>query len=304
MIRPRKFRTQQARKRERVRVTLRVGALVCLCLLMAGGLVYVLRVPFARVQAVTVEVDGTLDKAQLASVAEAALQGTHFGILPRDSLLLPHTTRLAQVLRDAFPRIANATVERRGGNILHATIIERTPDALWCGDVVPPNLEQGKRVADQSAQWGTCYLVDATGYLYDRAPAYSDDSFLRYYGSLTYAQPIGQYLVLTDEYRAWQAFTREASGYAGPIAAFLFVDERDVELYRADGARILLPRTESSEKLLGRLQALYASDSIQKDKEVAYVDLRFGTKVFIKYVEEAPETAPTQGSLIHSTSAE
>ena len=287
-----------------MRVALRMGVLACACVLFLGGLMYVLRVPVARVQSITVEVDGTLDKGQLAAVAHAALQGTHLGILPKDSLLLPHTKRVAQVLHDAFPRIAHATVERGGGQTLRAVVTERTPDALWCGDVVPPTFEQSNGAGDTDVRWGTCYLMDATGYLYDRAPTYSGDTFLRYYGPLTHAQPIGQYLVPTDEYHAWQAFTREAQKYVGPIIALLLVDERDVELYRTDGARIILPRTEPSEQLLKRLQALYTSDSILTEKPVAYIDLRFGTKVFIKYTEDIPPGPSVPPDPVHSTVAE
>jgi len=201
------------------------------------------------------------------------------------------------ILRAEYPRVQTAQVERIGLTRLHARVTEREPAALWCGDVVPLIAYEDSVARQEQADevWGTCYLLDATGYLYARAPLYTGNLFPRYYGSLEGPRPIGQNLLPEDRFTRWQALFPLLRAYELEAVALLFVDERDFELYLENGLRVLAARDADHAQLVRRIKAALDADAIDLSQRVEYVDLRFGTKAFVRY------TAPAQE---HSTAAE
>lgn len=292
MIAPRKFRTKQAQKRENIRVALKTTAMLLGVVLLFGSIGYVSRLDKFRIQNIYVDTTGVLEQTAIANVIEAELDTSYFGLWPKDSIIiLGHHKDIAEKLRREFPRIKDIIINRSGLFALNADIVEREPKALWCGDVVPPIAQEQTsdemRITDNL--WGTCYLMDEAGYIYAKAPAYSGNVFPRYYGSLQNAEPIDQYYIPTEEFLRWQDFYAKISFEETVPQAILFADERDAELYLSNGLCILLPRNEEMELLERRLKALFESEEVDTEREIEYIDLRFGSKAFIKYIDEEEE---------------
>jgi cell division septal protein FtsQ len=280
-----KFRTEEARKRERIRLSFRfafisLSTVGVLCLIMFGC-----HQDFLRISNTYVQTDGVLPEAEIASVLEAELEGSFFGIFPKDSALVSHNKSLEKKIYEQFPRVAETEVRRAGMHTLSANIIERTPEALWCGDVVPPVAYEEVSDEERTKEelWGTCYLVDKKGYIYAKAPIYSGNVFPRYYGSLKSGAPIAQQFIPEDQFTAWQKFYASLARDEVFPQALLFVDEQDVEVYLSNGLRILVPREDGPEVTHNRLLTLLNSKSLDTTRDIEYVDFRFGTKVFVKY---------------------
>ena len=285
MIAKRKFRTKQARKRERVRVALKSVTVLIGTSLFCALLVYATHLDFLRLEQVTVDTDGIIEKSTLTAALGTNIDGTFLGVLPKDTVFRVSHNGIKDALLDEFPRIETIEFARTGFYDLHATVLERTPSALWCGDVVPPiayvKLSDLEGTSDNL--WGSCYLIDKSGYIYARAPLYSGNMMPRYYGSLEHAEPIAQQYIDTENFERWQKFNAILAENNLSSHAMLFVDERDVEVYLTNGLKVLMPRQEDVEVTARRLFALLDSGSIDVDKEVEYVDLRFGNKAFVKY---------------------
>ena len=284
MIARRKFRTRAARKRQHHRFVLKVTVLVLLGVLAVALVFYGLRYEGLRIQEVTVETDGSLDTAAIGARVQESLDGSIIGLFPKSSILFLHTTEIERMLHTNFPRIREVDIQRKSFHTLHAVIKERLPAALWCGDVVPTVPKPTTASTTHSeAGTGRCYLVDNEAYIYAVAPTFSGESFPRYYGSLSQAEPAGQHMIPVAEFQAWQAFHADMQEHERPLAALLFVDERDVEIYLTNGLRIFIPRTLNKQESLQRLLTTLDSDAIDTTRAIDYLDLRFGTKVFIKY---------------------
>jgi cell division septal protein FtsQ len=283
-----KFRTEEARKRERIRVGLRFAFISLSTFSVLVLIFFACHQDFLRIKNTYVQTDGVLTELEVASVIQSEIDGTFFGVFPKDSALLPQTDILEKKIYTEFPRVSQAVVRRAGMHTLSATIVERVPEALWCGDVVPTvaykEISDEERVKEEL--WGTCYLVDKGGYIYAKAPIYSGNVFPRYYGSLKSGEPIAQQFVPESEFSAWQKFYASLARNDIFPQALLFVDERDVEVYLSNGLRILVPREEGPDVTYTRLLALLESDSLDVSREIEYVDFRFGTKVFVKYSKE------------------
>ncbi len=281
----RKFRTKEAQRRERVRIVLKTCALLIGILLLSGAFMYVGRLENLRVQTVHVITDGVLSENEVASVIKTELGKTYFGILPKNFALLPTPSTLEETIIAIFPRSNTVRIQRTGIKALSVSISEREPDALWCGDVVPPvaQNETSQESRKNQTLWGSCYLMDKNSFIYAKAPMYSGDVFPRYYGSLEKAEPLGQNYLPSDEFNEWQVFYRSLSYNNTLPHAVLFADERDAEVYLSNGIKVLVPRYEKIETIQRRLISVLDSDTIDTARSVEYVDLRFGDKAFVKY---------------------
>jgi cell division septal protein FtsQ len=151
--------------------------------------------------------------------------------------------------------------------------------------------------AGREEVWGNCFLADEQGFLFDRAPVYTGNVYPRYYGSLVHAEPVGQGLAEPTEFARWQELFSTLHEQERELKALLFVDERDVELYVSGGLRVLTLRQEDTNTVAKRLITTLNALSDEKLGRVEYIDMRFGNKVYVKYVDtSAPTTAiePTE----------
>lgn len=290
MIGARKFRTTAARKRERVRLVLVSVLWVIVVSTVLGGLWYVVHGPFLRIREVTISPETIVGFEAVRAAAGEDLAGSYLHVLPRDSILLPQAKRLSALLMVQFPYIRTVTVRRGTFHSLALTLEERTPDGLWCGDVVPPVATQHAGAgAPGEESWGACYFLDADAFMYARAPTFTGNVLPRFYGSLTHAEPIGQTYVDPPTYRAWRALYDRLHGADHTPDAILFVDERDAELY-IGGARILVARDGDLNELWQHLEALLTGDIVDRTRPVAYIDLRTNAKAFVRYADDVGES--------------
>ncbi len=294
MIGTRKFRTKQARIRERKRVAVRVVLLVVLMAVLVMGLLYALTWEGFRVQELVVSTNGALPVGEVTDLAMEHIRASSLLFVPRTSIFLLDIKGLHALLHDTYPRIESVQVRRTGVTAAVIQIRERVPEALWCGDVVPPiaYARASTRAGSADEAWGSCYLLDQNSFIYSRAPVYTGSRYPRYYGSLEKAQPIGQYFIEADEFRRLQHLLELLASSGVETTALLLLDERDMELYLSEGLRVIVARDHAPEVFLRRMTASLEADVIDRSREVEYVDFRFGSKVFIKYRDTLDNNPP------------
>lgn len=295
MIAPRKFRTHEARKKARVRAAVRVGVYVFLSSCLVTILVVVLRGDTFRVSDIVVDGVERLSAEEIVERVRAGMDHQVLGFIPGDSTLVLDVGEVMDDLRGAFPRIEQVSVARTGLRGISVNVRERQPQALWCGDVVPPSFEQVS-----SNEFGLCYLMDRSAFMYAEREE-GLDSLDRYYGSLEKADPIGQYLLSEQEFVELGALRRKLKESDLEVGSLLLVDERDMELYLAQRpVRVIVPRSLPTDTVVDRLVAAVTSDAFDETRPVEYVDMRFETRVYVKYVDPLIE----DGAQIDATSTE
>ena len=285
MIGARKFRTKQARMRERRRIVIRITILLVLLLSLIGGSLYALTWEGFRIQDVVVSTNGALSPQEVTELAMSHIHGSSLLFVPRTSIFLLDTKGLQSTILDTFPRIDSIQVRRTSITSAVIQIRERASEALWCGDVVPPiaYARSSARVTSAEEAWGTCYLLDHSGYIYARAPVYTGSQYPRYYGSLEKAQPVGQHFIDTGEFLTLQHFFDVLEKKQLEPVALLLLDERDMEVYLGNGLRIIAARDHAPEALTNRIHASLEAEVFDLSRRIDYVDFRFGSKVFVKY---------------------
>jgi cell division septal protein FtsQ len=271
--------------RERRRIAVRIVLIVVLLLSLVGGALYALTWEGFRIQDIIVSTNGALPVQEVTDLATGHINESSLLFVPRTSVFLLDVKGLQSTILNTFPRVESVKVRRTSITSAVIQIRERAPEALWCGDVVPPVAYARSSTRGTSAEeaWGTCYLLDHSGYIYARAPVYTGSQYPRYYGSLEKAQPVGQHFIETSEFTTLQHFFDVLEKKRLEPIALLLLDERDMEVYLGNGLRIIAARDHAPEALTNRIHASLEAEVFDLSRRIDYADFRFGSKVFVKY---------------------
>jgi len=260
-----------ARRRLRRRRVL--FALGVLFLLLCGGAVYELQQSVVRIS--TVRIFGA--DQSIADIANAAMQGKYFGLIPRDSTFFFPASLIRYDIMAANPDIAAVSLFRNGFTGLSVKVVNRVPIALWCGSTFSPPAASSTPNTDQ------CYLFDAKGFLYAQATTSVGaplNSFIVYESlASSSSSPVGSTLPNAQEFPSAFDFARQLATLGSPVTNVVFRGD-EVDDYLESGTRITY--------VLGDEQNAYtalvsAHDNLDlTDGSLEYVDLRFDGKVYVK----------------------
>ncbi len=108
-----------------------------------------------------------------ARVGENLLGNYYFVYSRGNSYLFPRR-EIETALLKTFPRLSTATVRRVSNKTITIEITERKPFGLWCGE------EYNKEMYELN----DCWFIDDTGFVFDRAPTFSEGVYLEVYGGI------------------------------------------------------------------------------------------------------------------------
>ncbi len=231
-----------------------------------AGIWYGTRLPAFTISDITASGGATVSPETVTEVIDAGLQGTYLGLIPRRfAFLYPETTLRNAVL--AIPRMKEVFLERVSGTKLQATYVEFVPDALWC----------------QTATSTDCWFVDATGYAFAEAPQLTGGSFVRY-SNLQSVPAYGETVLSAADFAVTREFVSLLSAAAW-YADVIEVDAaRDVFYRLTGGGELKASLNDSPETIMNTLVTLRNSPEFShlEPGNFEYIDLRFGSKLFVK----------------------
>jgi len=223
----------------------------------------------SRADAVTIDqviVTGgeTVSHSQVQTAVEAELEGRYMNFIPRRfAWLYPHDDIVTVV--SATPRVKDPVVERRK-KALVVTFAEYEPAALWCS-------------ADESA---ACVFLDENGYGFASAPALAGGAYTRY---IQIGQPASTSEVFTDasDFTALQELVELVEAAGWPAARVELDQARDAFVYLVGGGELKVSLTLTPSETVDNLQTIRSAEQYADlaPGNFAYVDLRFGNKVFV-----------------------
>lgn len=271
---PRKFRTRHIRRRYRrllYRRAMLLGGAVCVGIMLLIGITYA---PFLQVR--TVQVTGARpdDHARVADIADEILRTSYGYIIPKRFIVWYPKQAIAAAVADAFPAFSGVHPHLNPFSGLTIAVEERTPAALWCGDIVP----------NDAYTPGVCYYMDEAGFIYERAPSPPPSVYVWLYGALDQSDPIKATFLNKDTLATFTRLEQSLKDAGVPVRAILVNDEQDAELYLEQGQRILVAYADDPDDLSSRLIAVLNADALKNiDLHMLdYIDLRFGNKVYYK----------------------
>jgi hypothetical protein len=236
-----------------------------------------------------VEVSGgkTIDSAIITKTVESVLEGTYLGLVPRRfSYFYPEANVLRAV--ENLDRIKDVSLTLSDGKTLKVVYDEYEPVALWC------NTEE---------EAANCLFLDDEGFAFSSAPNLTGGSFIRYY-SLGLNPQKGTRPFSSEDFQATRDFSNllaETGWYVDKVE----IDAvRDVFYTLSSGGEIKATLTEDTDKTFSYLGTIRQSEEFAHlvPGGFQYIDLRFGTKIFVneeKLID--PELEATSTDAVSTT---
>ncbi len=262
-------------KRRRSRRRRTVLVLGILFLMAGGGIIYGLQQGVVRIS--HIKVFGA--SQSIAEIARTAMQGSYFGVIPRNSIFFFSASHIRADIIAAHPDIAAVSLFRNGLSGLSIRVDDRSSIARWCG-VMP----SATTTPPDTAQ---CYFFDASGFIYTATSTGQPvNSFVVYEplvpssGSSTpFENPIGATLQNANKLPAAFDFARQLATFGSPVSMMVLHDG-EVDVYLASGTRVTYMLGDESSVFAELMSA--RADFNLADGSVLYLDLRFSGKIYLK----------------------
>jgi cell division septal protein FtsQ len=226
---------------------------------------YSTRIKSLTIDTVTVSGGVTINEELVRNKVDEQLEGAYLKLVPkRFAFFYPEEIIYASV--KSIERIKNVSVEKKSNKEIIVSFDEYMPDNLWCS-------------------YGTtddCYFIDKEGYAFTRSPSLTGGSLVRYYLTSTKAE-VGQSPFTSEDYKNTEDFIAKLADKGWFVNRVEIDAVRDVFYTMARGSELKASLTEAAEKPLSNLETIIQSKEFShlEPGNFQYVDLRFGTRVFV-----------------------
>jgi hypothetical protein len=247
----------------------------CVVALLLTGVWYITRLPVFTIATVTATGGVTIDTTEIERKVETVLEGSYLKFIPRRfAFLYPYEAIVSEVQK--VPRIKDVVVQRVDRQAIMITFGEYVPEALWCA----------------STESDECVFLDSMGYAFGEAPDLRGGSLVRYY-SLQDDLAIGESPFYGETYRVTKSFT-DALAETGWYVKSVEVDSAADAFYTlVGGGELKVSLKDEVSRTLSFLATVRESEEFAhlEPGNFEYIDLRFGTKVFVNEVSAELESA-------------
>jgi cell division septal protein FtsQ len=215
----------------------------------------------------TIEIYGgeTISHQELQKLSEQALEGNYIGLIPKRFSWFYPEEDVYKALQ-SNDRVHNILINREGGTKLKIDFDEYIPTALWCTET----------------DKGDCFFVDQDGFSFSKAPSLVGGSFLRFI--TTEREPkVRETLMDKSLLEAIFSLVAKLAEQNWFVSSIEIDQVNDVFLKIAGGGEIKVSLNDPQEKIIENLLVILNSPEFThiKPGNFQYIDLRFGSKVFV-----------------------
>lgn len=252
------------------RALLRGGVLAAF-LFLAGATAFLIRAPLLRVGAVEISGAHSVSASAIEAVVREELSGNLWLLIPRDNLLFVSAERVEGRLAKEFGSITNIHVSRAFPKRLGVSVSERNLWGIACDHEPKPGVP------------GRCFYLDRKGAAYEEVSGVSGWLLPVIYMSGSIEKGADavppEFMTLFDASQTSLAHIHERLLSLTVATA----TPGDVRLRVAEGWEVWASTSDAPENWERTLATLLQEEIGERKKQLQYVDLRFGKKVFYKY---------------------
>lgn len=244
---------------------------------------YGTRVDAVTLSKISVRGGETISHEEVERITRERLDGAYLKLVPRTfAFAYPHQ-EIESGIRE-IKRIKNLSVMRSGGNELVIEFDEYVPDSLWCKD----SNSEG------------CFFLDDAGYSFSPAPSLAGGSFMRFV-SIGKAPSEHTQAFSEGDYKRVQELVGLFDEAGWNISKAEIDAAGDGFLTIVDGGEFKVSLKQDAKETVNNLLTVLNSEKFAhiKPGNFEYVDLRFGSKVFVNEVTlettASSSTPPSEG---------
>lgn len=241
------------------------------------GAVYAIRYPRWQISRIEIAGTETLDKDALADFLKDKIGGNRVFFAPKSSFFLIRTENLSQVIASQFLKIDSIEIRKKFPDTISISLRERKLWGIYCNNLSPN--EDSEERGDAA-----CAYIDTRGFAYGTAPDSRGSLIVKIKSDGT-PPGIGSQIISEDAAEKMRHFSRELKTRLDiETVGFELLAKLPAEFraVTADGFRIYVNRDDDFENSFRVLSALFQGELKNKKENLAYIDARFGNKVFYK----------------------
>jgi cell division septal protein FtsQ len=256
-------------RRRRARLAI-AGVVLVVLVLIAGGITALSHAPSLSIASVNVVGARDVPVPDIQKYVNSILDDSTWHYFSSRNIFSYKRRVIETGLMSNYPRILTAVVSRpsRFSRELTVSIEERRPSALWC------------------AQSGQCYLMDDSGFIFAPATTATVSSYSFDGGISASSSPIGQTFAggHMPSILSLLERLRESDFSAGGVTVN---SDYDLIAHLIKGYDLKIAIDEEASMTVRNLKLVLTSDSLkQGESKLAYIDLRFGNRVYFKMKPE------------------
>jgi cell division septal protein FtsQ len=245
----------------RRRSILRFSVALVLLLMAGGGAVTAFYYQKWRVSEIIIAGNNMVTREVVTEFVHTFINQKVFVIFPGDNILLVQKNELIASLTQAFPRFKDISVSREWPNKLSISVKEREAWGSYC---------LNKK----------CYLLDKDGYIFASSPAFEGDLFIQITDLRTKEIHVGERVDLGTPLID---IKNQFEAAAGPVAEIVLISNDEWRIKMSGGWQVLVNGETDLDLATKSLRVSLAEIGKEKLKNLNYIDLRFGKKIFYKF---------------------
>ncbi|MDP3770476.1 MAG: FtsQ-type POTRA domain-containing protein [Candidatus Sungbacteria bacterium] len=252
------------------------GAIVCI--IIAAGIIST-RLDMLRIHNISVRGTRSLGTEDIQRQASTTLEGYYFaGLVPYRFLLASPVQTISSDLKDAFPLIADVAIKKVFPDELDITVRERNLFGILCNDRTRGS-SPDEHIDVQ------CAYVDTDGIAYQRSPI-SSGFLITKISTDASSTPIGVLLIEQAVIERMMLLKRELPAVAGIQAVsyeLMSAIPHEIRVVTNEGFALIVKDNDDAGNIMRVLATVLEKEIGARRKHLAYIDLRFGNKVFYKF---------------------
>jgi len=220
----------------------------------------------------------------IEEVVREKIAGNYLYFLPKTNFLFYPKKEIENELIFKFNRLKDISFNVKNFRTLNISLSERIALYTYCGLTLP----ESNKYSIESLNEEKCYFMDEDGYIFDEAPYFSGEIYLKFYGiknNSYFFQPNFKKLI---------SFKEILEKLEIKPVVFFIQNNGDIEMFLSSfgassmGPKIIFKADTDLNQIIQNLQSIlttepFKSDFKNKYSSLLYIDLRFGNKVFYKF---------------------
>ncbi len=227
-----------------------------------------------------------IDTNEIEAHIKERMTGKYIGLFSKSNFLIYPHNKIYNDLIISFPRIENLSIKRQGFNTINVVINERAGSYLYCGLILP---EEKNDVGEN------CYFVNNDGFIFDKAPYFSGDVYLKFYTNINgdISKPLNSQIFTVERFHEIIRFIDNVTSLGFKPAYLVVSDNNIYSLYLKSVNLNSKPKIVFKEDNV--LPVIFDNLSVSMSKPefaneinskydiLSYIDLRFKNKVLYKF---------------------
>lgn len=250
--------------------------LVCFFILILVGLSFLSKWEYININNIQISGNKVIETKMIESVVKEKIAGNYLWFFPKTNFLLYPKGEIKREIADKFKRLKDISLNVQNFKTLNISLTERTALYTYCG-ITPPETNDSNQ---------KCYFVDNSGYIFDEAPYFSGEVYLKFYG-------IADSYFLKPNFAKLISFKETLEKIGIKPVVFFLEDTGDIKVFLSSstsqlGPFVIFKDNADFNQVIENLQSVLTTEPLKtefktKYSSLLYIDLRFGNKVYYKF---------------------